>query len=648
MFTKVLIANRGEIALRVIRGCRDLGIATVAVHSEADRTAAFVLLADEAVEIGPAPSAQSYLRIDRIIDAARATGAEAIHPGYGFLSENQQFARACADSGVTFIGPGPDAMAAMGEKVPARQRMRDSGVPIVPGSDALDDVDSAVVAAAEVGYPVLVKASAGGGGIGMRVARDEKELREALPAAQSTALRAFGNATVFLERYVDSPRHIEIQVLADTHGNIVHLGERECSIQRRHQKILEEAPSPTIDAATRARMGEAAVTAARAVGYVNAGTVEFIYSNGEFFFLEMNTRLQVEHPVTELVHGVDLVELQIAVAEGRSPDPRAIGETYGHAIEVRLYAEDPAADWQPESGRLTLVDVPGVDAEFDLLNRPGLRLDAGVETGSEVSTHYDAMLAKLIAWAPTREQATRRLAAALRQARLHGVVTNRDLLVSILEDPAFVAGSVSTAFLSDRPTEASALDEGAAAAAAQPASRSPPRCRRRNAPGEAHPSTHQAPPHASSGRGHPDPHRSSFPSWPDLLRLGSAGARLRPDKPPYARSVRPYNARGYSTAIGSRGRARLGRRRRLRVEQELFRARELFVAQRARAMKRREPLELAHDRLQQLGGVRQVGAVLHRRDSTSENSQRRLVLRRIPLVDRDAVRQLVDIPVGTR
>src|ERR1035441_1193575 len=290
MFKKVLVANRGEIALRVIRGCRDLGVATVAVHSEADRTAAFVLLADEAVEIGPAPSAQSYLVIDRIIDAARSTGAEAIHPGYGFLSENQQFARACADNGIVFIGPSPEAMAAMGEKVPARQRMRDSGVPIVPGSDALEDVETAV------GYPVLIKASAGGGGIGMRVAQDEKELRESLPAAQSTAQRAFGNATVFLERYVDSPRHIEIQVLADTRGNIVHLGERECSIQRRHQKILEEAPSPTIDATTRARMGEAAVTAARAVGYVNAGTVALLYSNGEFFFLEMNTRLQVEHP----------------------------------------------------------------------------------------------------------------------------------------------------------------------------------------------------------------------------------------------------------------------------------------------------------------------------------------------------------------
>src|SRR5450759_3944822 len=314
MFDKVLIANRGEIALRIIRGCRDLGVRTVAVHSEADRTAAFVLLADEAVEIGPAPAAQSYLRGDAIIAAARSTGAEAIHPGYGFLSENQEFARACADAGITFIGPTPEAMAAMGEKVPARQRMRDSGVPIVPGSDALDDVDSAVAVASEVGYPVLIKASAGGGGIGMRVARDEGELREGLEVAQSTAQRAFGNATVFLERYVDSPRHIEIQVLADTHGNIVHLGERECSIQRRHQKILEEAPSPTIDAATRALMGEAAVTAARAVGYVNAGTVEFIYSNGEFFFLEMNTRLQVEHPVTELVYGVDLVVEQLRIA----------------------------------------------------------------------------------------------------------------------------------------------------------------------------------------------------------------------------------------------------------------------------------------------------------------------------------------------
>ena len=336
---KVLVANRGEIALRVIRGCRDLGIATVAVHSEADRTAAFVLLADEAVEIGPAPSAQSYLVIDRIIEAARSTGAEAIHPGYGFLSENQQFARACAENGIVFIGPGPEAMAAMGEKVPARQRMREAVCRSCPAATRSRTSSPPWPRPREVGYPVLIKASAGGGGIGMRVARDETELRESLEAAQSTAQRAFGNATVFLERYVDSPRHIEIQVLADTHGNIVHLGERECSIQRRHQKILEEAPSPTIDAATRARMGEAAVTAARAVGYVNAGTVEFIYSNGEFFFLEMNTRLQVEHPVTELVYGVDLVVEQLRVAAGEELQLRQEDLVpRGHAIECRVNA----------------------------------------------------------------------------------------------------------------------------------------------------------------------------------------------------------------------------------------------------------------------------------------------------------------------
>src|ERR1700681_359603 len=294
MFDKVLIANRGEIALRIIRGCRYLGVRTVAVHSEVDRTAAFVMLADEAVEIGPAPAAQSYLVIDRIIDAARSTGAQAIHPGYGFLSENQQLARACAEQGIVFVGPPADAMAAMGEKVPARERMRASGVPVVPGSGALLDLDASVAAAEQVGYPVLIKASAGGGGIGMRVARSEDELRASYDAARSTAQRAFGNDTIFLERYLQEPRHIEIQVLADMHGHLIHLGERECSIQRRHQKIIEEAPSPVIDAEMRARMGAAAVTAAKAVGYVNAGTVEFIFRDGEFYFLEMNTRLQVE------------------------------------------------------------------------------------------------------------------------------------------------------------------------------------------------------------------------------------------------------------------------------------------------------------------------------------------------------------------
>jgi acetyl-CoA carboxylase biotin carboxylase subunit len=451
MFNRVLVANRGEIALRVIRGCRDLGIATVAVHSEADRTAAFVLLADEAVEIGPAPAAQSYLRADAIIAAARSTGAEAIHPGYGFLSENQEFARACADAGIAFIGPGADAMAAMGEKVPARHRMRDSGVPIVPGSDALDDVDSAVAAATGVGYPVLIKASAGGGGIGMRVARDEHELRVALPAAQSTAERAFGNATVFLERFVDSPRHIEIQVLADHHGHVVHLGERECSIQRRHQKILEESPSPAIDAATRARMGDAAVTAARAVGYVNAGTVEFIYSNGEFFFLEMNARLQVEHPVTELVYGVDLVVEQLRIAAGEELRLRQEDLVpSGHAIECRINAERYAKNFMPSPGQVTGYHEP---------SGPGVRVDSSLVAPGMVSPRYDPLIAKLICWGPTREMATARMRRALMEYAITGVSTNIDYHLAILDDPDFVSGAYTTQFIDGHPQLVEAAQE---------------------------------------------------------------------------------------------------------------------------------------------------------------------------------------------
>jgi pyruvate carboxylase subunit A len=451
MFSKVLVANRGEIALRVIRGCRDLGIATVAVHSEADRQASFVLLADEAVEIGPAPAAQSYLRADAIIAAARSTGAEAIHPGYGFLSENHEFARACAAAGITFIGPGADAMAAMGEKVPARQRMRDSGVPIVPGSDALDDADSAAAAATEVGYPVLIKASAGGGGIGMRVARDEQELRDSLPAAQSTAGRAFGNATVFLERYVDSPRHIEIQVLADNHGHVIHLGERECSIQRRHQKILEESPSPVIDAATRVRMGEAAVTAARAVGYVNAGTVEFIYSNGEFFFLEMNARLQVEHPVTELVYGVDLVVEQLRIAAGEELRLRQEDLVpSGHAIECRINAERYAKNFMPSPGQVTGYHEP---------SGPGVRVDSSLVAPGMVSPHYDPLIAKLICWGETREMATARMRRALMEYAITGISTNIDYHLAILGDPDFVSGAYTTQFIDGHPQLVEAAQE---------------------------------------------------------------------------------------------------------------------------------------------------------------------------------------------
>ena len=443
MFQKVLVANRGEIALRVIRACRDLGVASVAVHSEADRAAAFVRLADEAVEIGPPPAAQSYLDGERILEAARSTGAEAIHPGYGFLSENQGFARACAQAGIVFIGPPPEAMAAMGEKVPARERMAAAGVPIVPGTGALATAEEAIAAATAIGYPVLIKASAGGGGIGMRVARDEAELRTGLEAAQSTAERAFGNATVFLERYVDEPRHIEIQVLADSSHNVIHLGERECSIQRRHQKILEESPSPVIDPAQRNRMGEAAVTAARAVGYVNAGTVEFIYSRGEFFFLEMNTRLQVEHPVTELVTGIDLVVEQLRIAAG---EPLRLAQAEiqprGPAIECRINAEDPLRDFVPTPGRVTAYREP---------SGPGVRVDSALAGPGMVAPYYDPMIAKLIVWGQDRAQAIARMRRALVEYRIGGITTNIPYHLALLDEPDFAAGRLSTHFIPEHP-----------------------------------------------------------------------------------------------------------------------------------------------------------------------------------------------------
>ena len=443
VFSTVLVANRGEIALRVIRACRDLGIRAVAVHSEADRNAAYTLLADEAVEIGPAAPAQSYLSIERIIAAAQATGAQAIHPGYGFLSENQAFARACAEAGITFIGPPPEAMAAMGEKVPARERMQGSGVPVVPGSGAISDPDEAEAAALEIGYPVLIKASAGGGGIGMRVARDPAELRSGLESARSTAERAFGNATVFLERYVADPRHIEIQVLADAHGHVIHLGERECSIQRRHQKILEECPSAVIDAQTRERMGEAAVTAARAVGYVNAGTVEFIYSKGDFYFLEMNTRLQVEHPVTEAVYSIDLVAEQLRIAAG---EPLGIRQEQvvprGHAIECRINAEDYGRSFMPSPGRVTGYHEP---------SGPGVRVDSSLTGPGVVSPSYDPMIAKLIVWGPTRELAIGRLRRALVEYSITGIRTNIPYHLAILDSPDFQRGEYTTHFIDDHP-----------------------------------------------------------------------------------------------------------------------------------------------------------------------------------------------------
>jgi len=443
VFSKVLVANRGEIALRVIRCCRDLGVRSVAVHSEADRGAAFTVLADEAVEIGPAPPSESYLNIERILAAARGTGAEAIHPGYGFLSENQSFARACAEAGIVFIGPPPEAMAAMGEKVPARERMRSSGVPIVPGSGALDSPDEAAVAAHGIGYPVLIKASSGGGGIGMRVVRSEEELRAALETARSTAQRAFGDPTVFLERYVDEPRHIEIQVIADTHGGVVHLGERECSIQRRHQKILEESPSAVMTPETRAQMGEAAVRAARAVGYVNAGTVEFIYSRGEFFFLEMNTRLQVEHPVTESVYSIDLVAEQLRIAAGERLSFRQEDVVAkGHAIECRINAEDVEHEFMPSPGRVTGYHEP---------SGPGVRVDSSLTGPGLVSPSYDPMIAKLIVWGPDRDMAIGRMRRALTEYVITGIRTNVAYHLAVLDTPEFQRGDYTTHFIEDHP-----------------------------------------------------------------------------------------------------------------------------------------------------------------------------------------------------
>ncbi|MFE0462433.1 biotin carboxylase N-terminal domain-containing protein [Kitasatospora sp. NPDC058965] len=434
MIQRLLIANRGEIARRIARTCRELGIATVAVHSDPDAAAAHVYEADAAVRLPGAAPADTYLRADLLVAAALAAGADAVHPGYGFLSEDPQFARAVLDAGLTWVGPPPGAMAAMGSKTAAKQLMAAAGVPV------LAPVDPARATAADL--PLLVKAAAGGGGRGMRVIEDLARLEPELAAASAEALAAFGDGEVFLEPYLATGRHIEVQLIADRHGTVWALGERDCSIQRRHQKVIEETPAPGLDAALRARLAEAATAAARAIGYTGAGTAEFLLgADGRFFFLEMNTRLQVEHPVTECVTGLDLVALQLAVAEGERLDPEPPAPT-GHAIEARLYAEDPAADWQPQSGPLHLVEFP---------EGPGLRVDSGVRSGDTVGVHYDPMLAKVIAWAPTRAAAARRLADALSRTRIHGLTTNRELLDAIVRHPAFLAAELDTAFLTRHP-----------------------------------------------------------------------------------------------------------------------------------------------------------------------------------------------------
>jgi propionyl-CoA carboxylase alpha chain len=434
MIHKLLVANRGEIAARVFRTAHELGIATVAVFSDADADLPYVALADEAVRLPGAAPADTYLRGDLIIAAARATGADAVHPGYGFLSENAGFARDCAAAGLTFVGPSPEAIAAMGSKTEAKALMAAAGVPTLPGFTVDVDVDGADVRAAEaarIGFPVLVKAAFGGGGRGMRIVADPEELTEAVASARREAASAFGDDTVFLERYVVDPRHVEVQIFGDAHGSVVALFERDCSIQRRHQKIVEECPSPVVDDALRGELSAAAVAAGKAIGYTGAGTVEFVMDDaGAFWFLEVNTRLQVEHPVTELVTGLDLVALQLRIAEGE-PLPSAVTEARidGHAIEVRLYAEDVAAGFLPATGTLERFRMPA-----------GVRVDAGVADGSVVGPHYDPMLAKVVAHGTTRADAARRLRRALRDAQIHGVVTNRELLVAILGDADFLAG----------------------------------------------------------------------------------------------------------------------------------------------------------------------------------------------------------------
>ena len=462
MFTKILIANRGEIAVRIIRSCHELGIAAVAVYSDVDRTALHVLKADEAYSIGPPPAAESYLDIARIVDVARGCGADAVHPGYGFLSENPKFARACGEAGIKFIGPPPESMELMGSKTRARQQMERAGVPFVPGTaHELESLAQAEGIALHLGYPVMLKAAAGGGGKGMRLVQSENELASALEAAQSEAQRAFGNGEVYLEKAIANPRHIEIQVLADEHGNCVYLGERECSVQRRHQKVLEECPSPAVTPEMRRKMGEVAVRVARAAGYTNAGTIEFLAdARGNFYFLEMNTRLQVEHPVTEQVTGLDLVHLQIRIAAGEKlPFTQPDVTLRGHAIECRIYAEDPENDYFPSPGKITILNEP---------SGPGIRVDSGIYQGWNVPIEYDPLLAKLIGYGECREQAIGRLKRALGEYSIGGK-TNLLLFRQIFSNPEFLAGNTDTGILTrmgELPASAADVNENEIAAIA--------------------------------------------------------------------------------------------------------------------------------------------------------------------------------------
>jgi acetyl-CoA carboxylase biotin carboxylase subunit len=444
MFSKVLVANRGEIALRIVRACRELGVRSVAVYSDADAQAPHVREADEAVHIGPAPSSESYLRGDRIVEAAKRVGAEAIHPGYGFLSEREWFARLVRDEGLVFVGPPAEAIAAMGSKTAARQLAIGAGVPVVPGTtSALSGADEAARIAEEFGYPVLLKAAAGGGGKGMRVVHERAELSASLDAARREAKNAFGDDAVYVEKYIVGPRHVEIQILGDQHGTMLSLGERECSVQRRHQKMVEEAPSVAVSPSLRREMGETAVRAARAAGYVNAGTCEFLLDqDGQFYFLEMNTRLQVEHPVTELVTGIDIVQWQLRVASGeRLPFTQDEIVPRGWAIECRITSEDPSNGFLPSTGRVEYLHIP---------SGAGVRWDGGIETGSQVGLHYDPMLAKLIVWAPDRAEAVARMHRALLELTVHGIETSRDFHLRVMEDAEFQRGAIEIQWLERR------------------------------------------------------------------------------------------------------------------------------------------------------------------------------------------------------
>lgn len=441
MLSKVLIANRGEIAVRIIRACRELGLRTVAVFSEADRGALHAQIADEAVCVGPAATKDSYLNISAILTACELTGADGIHPGFGFLSESPQFANACRRCGVAFVGPNAESIEMMGDKARAKDTMKKAGVPVVPGSDGVvKTLEEAYEIADEIGYPVMVKASAGGGGRGIRLVNEKPELENAIVAARQEALQFFGNGEVYLEKFIVNPRHIEIQILADQHGNVVHLGERDCSLQRRNQKVLEEAPSPVMTEELRARMGEAAVRAAKACGYWNAGTVEFLVdSERNFYFMEMNTRIQVEHPVTELVTGVDLVKQQLLIAGGEPlPFRQEEIRLTGHAIECRVNAENPRLGFRPSPGRITALHMPG---------GPGVRIDSAVYQGCEITPYYDNMIAKLIAYAPDREQAIMKMKWALAEFLVEGVDTNIDFQLSLIRDPDFESADYDIGFL---------------------------------------------------------------------------------------------------------------------------------------------------------------------------------------------------------